>query len=135
MAFTLATKNGKRTSTSSGASTREESEFDGLWINVGVTSAIEGAEDGETKFIRLPRGIAVSDLADHKVYANTNPDWAAEATLANGIMDVIRQAGLELEEGESIPLQLHVQLYKRQEQVEQAPASADTADLRASIIG
>lgn len=129
MAFTLATSN-KRTATTS--NTREESEFDGLWLNVGVATSEE--EDGDTKFVRLPRGIAVSDLQDHKVYANTNPEWAAEAQLVNSIMDMIRKRGLTLAEGEAMPINLSVQLYRRQEQVEQVAAPADTSDLESQLF-
>ena len=130
MAFTLATNNNKRTATSN----REKSEFDGLWINVGVYSAFEGGE-GNEKFVRLPRGIAVDDLLDHKVYPNTNEDWAAEATLANTIMGLIREEGLKLGEGKAMPINLSVQLYRRQEAVEQVAPAADTTDVKEQLFG
>jgi len=86
----------------------------------------------------LPRGIAVSYLDDHKIFASTkanNPEWAESAALVNSIMDMVREAGLELEEGESTPINLQVQLYRRQEQVEQvAPASVDK-NLKAALFG
>lgn len=133
MAFTLKTNRSNNNNGSQAA--RDEDEFAGLWINVGVNTAEEGNEDGETKFNRLPRGIAVSDLTDHKIYASTNPDWAAEAQLVNSIMNMIRQKGLQLAEGESIPINLEVQLYRRQEAVDQvAPASVD-ADLESKLFG
>jgi len=98
----------------------EKSEFDGLWINVGVVTADE--EDGaEPKFNRLPRGIAISDLVEHKVYASTherNPDWAEEATVVNALINKIREVASTLEEGEAKPVQLSVQLYRKQAQVE-----------------
>lgn len=131
MAFTLATNNGRRTNNAAPAA-REESEFDGLWINVGVHSA---NEDGTENFVRLPRGIAVSDLTDHKIYQNTNADWAAEASLANTIMNLIREEGLKLEEGEAMPINLSVQLYRRQEAVEQVAAPADTTDVKSQLFG
>lgn len=134
MAFTLATNNGRRTNNAAPAA-REESEFDGLWINVGVETALEGTDGEEAKFVRLPRGIAVSDLVDHKVYASTNPDWAEEANIANAVMEAIRQKGLTLEEGEAVTMELSVQLYRRQEQVEQVAASADTKAISAQIFG
>lgn len=130
MAFTLATENGKRTKAAT--ANRQESEFDGLWINVGVHSS---DEEGEEKFVRLPRGIAVSDLVDHKVYANTNEDWAAEATLANTIMNLIREEGMKLDEGESMPVNLSVQLYRRQETVEQVASVTDTSNVKAQLFG
>lgn len=132
MAFTIATK--RPSNKTAGAATRDEDEFAGLWINVGVETSVEGEDDGDTKFNRLPRGIAVSDLNDHRVYASTNPDWAAEANLVNSIMAMIREKGLELEEGEAIPINLSVQLYRRQEQVEQAATSVD-AGLKDKLFG
>ncbi len=136
MAFTLNAKKNTRT-TAAAASTRDEDEYAGLWINVGiVTNGEEGTEsDGETHFNRLPRGIAVSDLVDHKVYASTNPAWAEEATLVNALMSKIREHGLALEEGEAVPLQFSVQLYKRQEQVDQAATPAADAPELDSLFG
>lgn len=128
---TLNTKARSKPSTRN-ASTADEDEYAGLWINVGVVTE---DEDGETNFNRLPRGIAVSDLKDHRVYQNTNADWASEATLVNSIMNMIREKGLTLEEGEAMPINLSVQLYRRQEAVDQvAPASVDE-DLAAKLFG
>lgn len=131
MAFTIQTK---RPSNNSTAATRDEDEFAGLWINVGVETSVEGEDGEDTKFNRLPRGIAVSDLNDHKVYASTNSDWAAEANLVNQIMGMIRDQGLKLAEGEAVPINLSVQLYRRQEQVEAANTTVD-ADLQAKLFG
>lgn len=125
MAWTVKTK---RPTKSNAAA--DEDEFAGLWINVGVET--EG-EDGN-KFNRLPRGIAVSDLKDHKVYASTNPEWAGEATLVNQVMAHIRNKGLTLEEGEAVTLNLSVQLYRRQETVEAAPTVVDS-DLESQLFG
>lgn len=121
--------------TRTAATTQDEDEYAGLWINVGVETAEEGAEDGETHFNRLPRGIAVSDLKDHKIYASTNAEWSEEAQLVNSIMDMIREKGLELAEGESMPINLSVQLYRRQEQVEQVANRQVSADLESKLFG
>lgn len=129
MAFTIATKT---RATKNSTATREEDEFAGLWINVGVETQIEDSD--ETHFNRIPRGIAVSDLKDHKIYASTNPEWAEEAALVNSIMDMIREEGMKLEEGESIPINLSVQLYRRQEQVDQVVSKADNKDLKAKLF-
>jgi len=131
MAFTIATKS----RTNKTAAARDEDEFAGLWINVGVDTAASEDEGEETHFNRLPRGIAVSDLKDHKIYASTNPEWAEEAKLVNSIMDMIREEGLKLEEGESRPINLSVQLYRRQEQVEQVASSVDDKDLKNQLFG
>lgn len=137
MAFTIATARKNTNVTKKTAA--DEDEYAGIWINVGVVTE-EQTEEGETieKFNRLPRGIAVSDLADHRLYANSherNPEWAEEATLVNQIMGMVREAGLTLEEGDSKPINLSVQLYRRQEQVAVAPIpTADEDDLKAKLF-
>lgn len=121
MAFkAIATNRAKTTVTKA-----DEDEFQGLWINVGIVTADSEDDDAETKFNRLPRGIAVSDLTEHKIYASTNPEWAAEANLVNAVINKIREVGSKLEEGEAIPLNFSVQLYRRQEQVAQVAANKD----------
>jgi hypothetical protein len=132
MAFKLATK---RTNQTSSATKPDEDEFAGLWINVGIATAVEGSEDdenAEVKFNRLPRGIAVSDLTPHRIYANThkrNPEWAEEAVLVNAVIEKIREAGKTLKEGEAMPLNFSVQLYRRQEEVESVQAPEVDIDL------
>lgn len=135
MAFTLTTTKNKRTATEKNFP-NDQYELDGLWINVGViTAPSEDSEDSETRFNRLPRGIAVSDLVDHKIYASSNPEWAEEAQLVNSIMDMIREEGLKLEEGESKPINLSVQLYRRQEQITQVAPTHDDANLKSQLFG
>jgi len=137
MAFTIAaTRKNNNSTTAGAAASQEKSEFDGLWINVGVVTE-QTDEEGNTneKFNRITRGIAVSDLVDHKVYASTNPDWAAEANLVNQIHAAIREASLELEEGEARPVNLSVQVYRRQEQVEQVAPAAAQEDIKSQLFG
>ncbi|ANJ20665.1 hypothetical protein RDp07_gp05 [Roseobacter phage RD-1410Ws-07] len=128
MAFTIKTNKTNKTNAAS-----DEDEFAGLWINFGPE--IEVGDEGETKLARLPRGVAVSDLKDHKIYASTNPEWAEEAKTVNAVMAMIRKKGLSLEEGESVNLNLTVQLYRRQEQVEQVVSDVNEADLEAQLFG
>ncbi len=127
-----------------GQTLQEESEFAGLWVNVGVDQVAADAEkDPETgeyrkedvTFARLPRGIAVSDLKEHKLYASSNPEWAAEAQLVNSIINLIRERGLELEEGESIPINLSCRIYRRQEQVEQVADRKTTSSIESQLFG
>lgn len=122
----------KRTLTTTKSATKvDEDEFSGLWINVGVVTAAE-EEEGSEKFNRLPRGIAVSDLVPHRVYANSherNPAWAEEAEIVNALIAKIREKAATLEEGESMPLNFSVQLYRRQEQVESVAAPEINIDL------
>lgn len=129
MAFTV--KTAKKTTKTAAKS--EEDEFAGIWLNIGVvTEDDDGAEEGEGNphFNRLPRGIAVSDLDLHRVYASTherNPEWAEEATIVNALIEKIREVGLTLEEGEARPVNLSVQLYRRQEQVEAVAGKAEVS--------
>lgn len=130
MAFKLATK--RTAQTTNRATNADEDEYAGLWINVGVVTEVEGEGETSAKFNRLPRGIAVSDLVPHRLYANSherNPEWAEEAVLVNAIIDKIREAGLKLKEGEAIPLNFSVQLYRRQEQVASVNAPEISVDL------
>jgi hypothetical protein len=134
MAFKIATSRANTVRNS--AVKADEDPYAGIWLNLGVVTT-EAEDDGE-KFNRLPRGVAVSDLVDHRLYANSherNPDWAAEATLVNQVMDMIREIGLTLEEGESKPINLSVQIYRRQEQVAVAPIpTVDSDDLKAKLF-
>lgn len=137
MAFTIATN--RKNTVSKKATAADEDAYAGIWINVGVvTEETDGEGNVVEKFNRLPRGIAVSDLEDHRLYANSherNPDWAEEATLVNQIMDMVREAGLELGEGEAKPINLSVQLYRRQEQVAAAPIpTADSDELKSKLF-
>lgn len=130
MAFKLATK--RTAQTTRQATQADEDEYAGLWINVGITTAVEGEGDEGERFNRLPRGIAVSDLVPHRIYANSherNPEWAEEAVLVNAVIEKIREAGATLKEGESMPLNFSVQLYRRQEQVASVAAPKVDIDL------
>lgn len=121
----------KKTITTKSKTNVDQDEFAGLWINVGVVTAAEGDDESE-KFNRLPRGIAISDLVEHRIYANSyerNPEWAEEAQIVNALIAKIREKAMELEEGESMPINLSVQLYRRQEQVESVEGPKVNVDL------
>ena len=95
---------------------REPSEFDGLWLNPGVN--IQG-EDGTAKFVRLSRGIAVSDLKIKKLYDSMSPEFAAQIKLENEMTQQIWNHCRKLEEGEAVDVpQLSIQLYRRNEEVD-----------------
>lgn len=122
----------KTTANNTRNNNRDNDEFAGLWLNLGVDTQTEG--ETETKFARLPRNIAVGDLEKRKVYANTNPDWAEEVTLINSIIEMIQEEASKLEEGESIPINLSVRLYRQQSEVETHQPKTDTADLRSQLF-
>jgi hypothetical protein len=103
------------------AATQEASEFDGFWINAGVYMG----DEEDAKFVRLPRGIAVSDLKIRKVYETMDPEFAAQVNMMNEMILAIQEAcltageaGKPLAEGQSIPIQLSCVLYRRQEEAE-----------------
>lgn len=121
--------------TSRNNNTQEVSEFDGLWLNIGVLS---GDDEENANFVRLPRGVAVGDLKTKKVYDRQiaeNPDYAAEVQLMNSLIELIQEKSLTLAEGESVPLKLEVQLYCRQEESSEAVTTkADRSALAAAIF-
>lgn len=111
--------------TNSSNKTREPSEFDGMYINVGINTK---QEDGSVKFVQLPRGIFVSDLTIGKIYPGMDSDHAAEVTLKNRMVIEIQKACRALEEGESLPSDMFsVEIYRRNEEV--VVSEEDTAPL------
>ncbi len=107
-------------------------EFEGIWLNFGVEMI--GEDDEESTFVRLPRGVAVSDLKTRKVYDSMDPAFAAQVNLMNQIIELVQAKGLELGEGESVPINLSAQLYRRQEEAEAAPTT-DNKALADSLFG
>jgi len=106
----------------SASNDREVSEYDGVWLNIGIN--VKDEDTGETNFIRLPLGVAVADIAKKKrtIHANTlrdNPEYAARVAYENEMIDQICAAALSMEAGESMPTNtLDVQLFKKNEEVE-----------------
>lgn len=109
----------------------ETNEFDGFWLNAGVSM---GTEEAST-FVRLPRGIAVSDLKTRKVYETMDPEYAAQCNMMNRLITLIQSKCAGMAEGQSIPINLEVVLYRRQEESEVAAAPAETNDLEKALFG
>ncbi len=110
-----------------------DDEFQGLWLNVGIMQI--GDEEGdEPNFVRLPRGVALSDLKPRKIYPNMDPDFAASAHLMNQLITELQKKALTLKEGESIPVNLSVHLYRRQEEAVQADTPAANEDLATALF-
>lgn len=109
----------------------ETSEFDGFWLNLGVSM---GTEEDST-FVRLPRGVAVSDLKVRKVYESMDPEYAAQVNLMNRVISLIQGKCKGLAEGESIPVNLEVVLYRKQEESEVAAAPEEISDLDKALFG
>ena len=113
------------TTTTAAAGQREPSEYDGMWINVGVN--VQDPENPEqTQFIRLSRGIAIGDLKPKKIYPNMSPEFAAQVKIENRMLMEIQQKALTLEEGESVSSDaLAVQVYRRNEEIDQDTISSE----------
>lgn len=120
---------------SNNSAAAEVSEFNGIYLNVGV----QMGEGKEATFVRLPRGIFVDDLKTKPIYDRQvaeNPDYAAEVQLANNLVTLIKEKALTLEEGEFVPLNFEVQMYRRTEASEDvAPTKADLSELGNAIFG
>ena len=116
--------------------TTETSEFDGYWINVGVFMG----EGEDAKFVRLPRGIAVSDLKQRKVYESMDPEFAAQVELMNEMILAIQEAclttnnGKPLNEGQAIPINVSAMLYRRQEEAEIVRDAEVSTNIRKALF-
>lgn len=138
--LTAAAQNAATPNTARRTTERQASPFDGYWLNLGVNVDMKDTDTGEVvqKFVRLPRGVAVSDLEEQRVYASTranNPEWAAQADVINAIIKLIQQGSAELEEGESVELDLKVQLYRKQEaEVDNSASTVDMDALAANLF-
>ena len=122
---------------SSTAAIEEVSEFDGFWINVGVYMG----EGDDATFVRMPRGIAVSDLKHRKVYESMDPEFAAQVETMNEMITAIQEAclshnnGKPMEEGQSIPINFSAVLYRRQEEAETVKDKTTSKAVRAALFG
>jgi hypothetical protein len=112
----------------------QPSEFEGIWLNIGVMTGDENDPENQ-RFLRLPRGVAIEDLQTRRVYDTMDPDFAEDVHTTNNLIKTLQELGLELEEGESMNLNLSVQIYRRQEAQEDAgPTKEDRKALRAALL-
>lgn len=112
--------------------TETTDEFEGLWLNPGIFVG----DDKDAKFVRLNRGVAISDLKTRKLYESMDPDFAAEQQLLNERVEAIRERALELKEGEYVVINMPMVLYRRQEEADVAPTpKAAKADIRKELFG
>lgn len=118
--MSIVSKASKSVVSTARSTTAEVSEYDGFWINAGAFMGTEA----DAKHVRLPRGIAVSDLKARKIYETMDPDFAAQVEMMNEMILAIQEAclngndGKPLAEGQSIPINLSCVLYRRQEEAE-----------------
>ncbi len=116
---------------------KETSEYEGLWINIGVLQvpADDAPEGTEPNFVRLPRGVAVADLQLRKIFDNMAPEFAAQANLMNQLILAIQKKALGLDEGESVTINLEAQLYRRQEESAISETPEENTNLEAALFG
>lgn len=110
---------------------REDDEFAGIYINIGL---INETEDGPV-FNRLPRGIAVSDLQMQQVYEATPPELRDDRNQINALIEMIQEHALQLEEGESLPLNFAVQMYRRNEANGEVEINNEERETLQSLFG
>ena len=126
MAFTYKKKNITQNSQSE-KQEREPSEYDGIYINIGIPIVIGNEGEEEEAFARLPhRAIALADLELFQVTERTrknNPRWAAQADEINGVINAMRKGGLSLEEGEGSPLRLAMQIFRAEPKSDEDPVT------------
>lgn len=102
--------------------TRPQAE---LWLNVGYevphTSVIDGVKVEETRFISLPVGIPV-DTMDHVATNQRSEDYRNLQHARNNLLDHILAKSQELKPGESVNLNLTIQLRRVDAPADQAPS-------------
>lgn len=108
------------------------SEFDGLWINCGIRM---GDSDEDSTFVRLPRGIAISDLKTKVIYDTMDPDYAAQVSTMNSLIELIQELSSNLGAGESKPINLEVQLYRKMDEAAPIADKGSKDALRAALLG
>lgn len=112
-----------------------ETKSDPLWLNLGMYITAPTEEDpAATKFVRLPRGVCVADLVPKKIYQGTSEQNRSEITLINQVLQHIQDAGSKLTSGESIKINLDVELYHRQDDIVDVTPATDNAELKLNLF-
>lgn len=94
------------------------------WANIGIT--IGAAEDGTGgTFVSLPQGIPLDDMKAVEIKGN-NEDWIQLAQTKNELLALLQKAAANLKPGERITVPLEVELYRRAEPAQQAPATGNS---------
>lgn len=113
-------------------------EYDHLattYINVYMEQEVE-QEDGSTVVnrIKVPLGIDMSRLRDRGVYASQSPEMQQQTELLNTMLAELRETAENMEEGQTIDLALGVEIYKRQEAIENSRTSSDVKNAVKSAL-
>ena len=114
---------GKRAPLAGGTSGQAAAErpVSEIWANVGYTTQ---GTDGDTIFVGLPYGIAL-DTMNMRELPKTNVKMRQLRTAQNALLEKMQRTGAELAPGESVVIQLEVEI--RRNAVEEGITEADTA--------
>ena len=92
-----------------------------FWMNVGFVAEGAGAE-GEDVFVSLPYGLPL-DSMEHVNTKSKNENYVALQQARNGLLDQVKEAAATLQPGESMTVQLEVQIRRIEEEVEETPTT------------
>ena len=104
-----------------------------FWMNVGFTA--EGASaEGEDVFVSLPYGLPL-DSMEHVNTKSKNADYTALQQARNGLLDQVKEAAATLQPGESMTVQLEVQIRRIEEEVAEEPTTDNKFMRSLKLIG
>lgn len=126
-AAALAQAGNKQAST---ATDRPKSQF---WLNVGYTVP-EGAEDGSDLFINLPYGLPLDDMEPVKTNGQ-NQHYVLRQHARNDLYKQIMEAANNLQPGQTVNLQLEVQIRRVGEESEAPAPEANPFGMKLSLVG
>ena len=104
-----------------------------FWMNVGFTAEGAGAE-GEDVFVYLPYGLPL-DSMEHVNTKSKNADYTALQQARNGLLDQVKEAAATLQPGESMTVQLEVQIRRIEEEVAEEPTTDNKFMRSLKLIG
>jgi hypothetical protein len=112
---------------------RQPSEFDGFYLNAGP--CVEADEGEDPRFLRLNRGIALSDLVMGKIYPNMSEEFASDTAILNDVIESLQERAREMEDGESVVVNLELRLYKTQKEAEVTKDPEAKKAMRKNLFG
>ena len=94
-----------------------------LWLNIGYEDEVEGR-------INLPYNLPIEHMR-HKDTSGKNPDWAVQSTLANALLDKLRELAMALEPGQrvTLPVNYTIEVYRAEDKT----ATANSDDVLARV--
>ena len=104
-----------------------------FWMNVGFTAEGAGAE-GEDVFVSLPYGLPL-DSMEHVNTKSKNENYVALQQARNGLLDQVKETAATLQPGESMTVQLEVQIRRIEEEVEETPTTDNKFMRSLKLVG